>query len=37
MEKNYYEVLGVSTDASFADLAKGFKVLAMSYHPELNK
>ena len=36
MEKNYYEVLGVTADASFADLAKRFKVLAMTYHPELN-
>eukprot|EP00352_Strombidinopsis_acuminata_P005727 CAMPEP_0176356252 /NCGR_PEP_ID=MMETSP0126-20121128/13887_1 /TAXON_ID=141414 ORGANISM="Strombidinopsis acuminatum, Strain SPMC142" /NCGR_SAMPLE_ID=MMETSP0126 /ASSEMBLY_ACC=CAM_ASM_000229 /LENGTH=124 /DNA_ID=CAMNT_0017709273 /DNA_START=16 /DNA_END=390 /DNA_ORIENTATION=+ len=36
MEKNYYEILGVSTEASFADLAKRFKVLAMTYHPELN-
>lgn len=38
MEKrDYYEVLGVSTDANDAELKKGYKRLAMRYHPDRNK
>lgn len=34
--KDYYELLGVSKDASEADLKKAFRQLAMKYHPDRN-
>lgn len=33
---NYYDILGVSKDASQDDIKKAFKKLARKYHPDLN-
>ncbi|MDY4042694.1 MAG: J domain-containing protein [Marinifilaceae bacterium] len=33
---NYYDILGVSKDASQEDIKKAFKKLARKYHPDLN-
>lgn len=37
MNKDYYEILGVSRDSSVEDVRKSFKRLARKYHPDMNK
>lgn len=36
-KKDYYDVLGVSKDASDAEIKSAFRKLAKKYHPDLNK
>ena len=36
-DRDYYEVLGVSKDASQDEIKSAFRKLAKKYHPDLNK
>ncbi|KAJ3695843.1 hypothetical protein LUZ60_001220 [Juncus effusus] len=37
LEKDYYEILGVSKDSSQDEIKKAFHALAKKYHPDTNK
>ncbi|XP_028550198.1 chaperone protein dnaJ 1, mitochondrial [Dendrobium catenatum] len=37
MERDYYEILGISNDATPEDIKKAFHNLAKKYHPDANK
>lgn len=37
MAKNYYDILGVSKDASADEIKSAYRKLAKQYHPDLNK
>jgi molecular chaperone DnaJ len=36
-KRDYYEVLGISKDATEADVKKAYRTLAKKFHPDVNK
>ena len=36
-KKDYYEILGVSKNASDQEIKRAFRKLAKQYHPDVNK
>ncbi|SJZ54261.1 J domain-containing protein [Sediminibacterium ginsengisoli] len=36
MQKNYYQILAISPDATAAEIKKAFRLLAQRYHPDKN-
>lgn len=37
MNKNYYDVLGITKSATEAEIKKAYKKLAIEHHPDRNK
>ena len=37
MDKDYYKIMGVNTDASFQDIKTAYRKLARKYHPDISK
>ncbi|XP_051148913.1 uncharacterized protein LOC127263754 [Andrographis paniculata] len=35
--RNHYDILGISQDATSADIKRAYRLLALKYHPDVNK